>query len=215
MRPHPARGVGPRRPRVASDWRHPIPTRRPGRRRDGVPAGSGDGHRPGLALLQLARGEVAAAATTIAAALGDTWDRLARARLLAAQAEIALAGDDAELARAAVSELDEVVSVYPSPALAAAAVCSRAAVELAEGETEDAVRLLHHGIQLWRDASAPYDAARARLLLASAMSLAGDTRSAMREVLAARSCFDSLGARLDAARAATLEAELEASLSSG
>ena len=54
------------------------------------------------------------------------------------------------------------------------------------------------------NASAPYDAARARLLLASAMSLAGDTRWGMRDVRAARSCFDSLGARLDAAGAATL-----------
>lgn len=169
--------------------------------------------QPGLALLHLARGDVATAATTIAGALGETWDRLARSRLLAAQVEIALAGDDVETARAAVSELDEVASVYPSPALAAAAVCSRAAVELAEGDAEGAVRLLHDGLQLWRGASAPYNAARARLLLGSALSLAGDTRSAIGEVRAARSSFDSLGARLDAARAATVEADLEASLS--
>ena len=169
--------------------------------------------QPGLALLQLARGHVAEATAAIAAALAETWDRLARARLLAAQVEIALAGDDAETARVAVSELDEVASVYPSPALAAAAVCSRAAVQLDDGDVEGAVRLLHHGLQLWRDASAPYDAAKARLLLARALSLAGDTRTAMGEARAARSSFESLGARLDADRAITLEAELEASLS--
>lgn len=168
--------------------------------------------QPGLALLHLARGHVARATAAIAGALAETWDRLARARLLAAQVEIALAGDDAETARVAVSELDEVASVYPSPALAAVAVCGRAAVQLADGDAEGSVRLMHHGLRLWRDASAPYDAARARLLLARALSLAGDTRAAMGEARAARSSFQSLGARLDADRATTLEAQLEASL---
>jgi len=58
--------------------------------------------QPGRALLCLGRGKAEAARASIDGALADeTWDRLARGRLLPAAVEIALAAGDVERARAA------------------------------------------------------------------------------------------------------------------
>ncbi len=68
--------------------------------------------QPGLALLQLARGEVADArrsidrALTAAAGANGVADRATRGRLLPAQVDIALAAGDLEAARQAVEELE-------------------------------------------------------------------------------------------------------------
>jgi DNA-binding SARP family transcriptional activator len=167
---------------------------------------TGASAQPGVAELQLLRGELAAAAASIEDALAATSDRLARARLLPAQVEIALAAGAVGTARAASAELEEVAGVYGSAALAAAAACARGALLLAEGDTEPAAGALRDGIRLWQAASAPYEAARARLLLADALRGIGSPPLA--ELRAARSSFESLGARLDAERAARLIDEL-------
>jgi DNA-binding SARP family transcriptional activator/tetratricopeptide (TPR) repeat protein len=171
-------------------------------------AATGASTQPGLAFLQLLRGDAAAAAASIEGALADTSDRLARARLLPAQLEIALAAGDVETARAASAELDDVAGVYGSHALAAAAACGRGALLLVDGDAQAAAVALREGMRLWQEASAPYDAARARLLLADALRGAGATSPALVELRAARSSFESLGARLEAQRAARLIDEL-------
>ena len=94
----------------------------------------------------------------------QTWDCLARARLLPAQVEIALADGDVETARSAAAELCEIATRYARPALAAAAECAQATVLLAEGDPAMAAASLRRGIALWREAGAPYETARARLL---------------------------------------------------
>ena len=164
--------------------------------------------QPGLALLQLRRGEVAAAASSIEDALAATSDRLARARLLPAQVEIALAAGSLDAARTASGELDHVADVYGSAALAAAAACARGALLLAHDDAPGAAAVLRDGTRLWQAASAPYEAARARLLLAQALRKSGTTSQALVELRAARSAFESLGARLDADSAAQLIDEL-------
>ena len=79
----------------------------------------------GMALVRLAQGDVRGAAASIAVALAEqTWDCLARGRLLPAQVEIALADKDVETARSAASELAEIAATYARPALAAAAECA-------------------------------------------------------------------------------------------
>ena len=94
--------------------------------------------QPAMALIRLAQGKVKAAATGIDAAVAEqTWDRWARARLLPAQVEIAVAAGNLELARSAVDELGETVAGYPSPALEAGRQVALGRVLLAEG---DAVR---------------------------------------------------------------------------
>jgi ATP/maltotriose-dependent transcriptional regulator MalT len=111
-----------------------------------------------MALVRLAQGDVGGAATWIAVALADeTWDCLARARLLPAQVEIALADGDIETARSATAELAEIATRYARPALAAAAACAQARVLLAEGDPAMAATTLQRGVALWQQAGAPYE----------------------------------------------------------
>jgi tetratricopeptide (TPR) repeat protein len=163
----------------------------------------GSTSRPGQALVRLARGDVRGAAASIAVALAEeTWDCLARARLLPAQVEIALADGDVETARAAAAELSEIATRYTRPALAAAAECAQARVLLAEGDFALAAASLQRAIALWREAGAPYETARARLLLGEALEQHGDRKRALVEFGAARAAFESLGAGLDHQHAA-------------
>jgi DNA-binding SARP family transcriptional activator len=171
-------------------------------------ATTGASPQPGLALLQLLRSEVAIAAASIEDALADTSDRLARARLLPAQVEIALAAGAVDTARAASGELDEAAGVYGSAALAAAAACARGALLLEDGDDQAAAGALRDGMRLWQDASAPYEAAKARMRLAEALRRTGTTNRALVELRAARSSLESLGARLEAERATRLIDEL-------
>jgi tetratricopeptide (TPR) repeat protein len=165
----------------------------------------GSSPHPGMALVRLAHGDVRGAATSIAVVLADqTWDCLARARLLPAQVEIAVADGDLETARSAAAELAETATRYVRPALAAAAECAQARVLLAEGELVTAATVVRRGIALWREAGAPYETARARLLLGEALEQQGDRKHALVEFDAARATFESLGAALDLQRATQL-----------
>ena len=161
---------------------------------------------PGLSLLRLAEGRVDAAALSIRIALGDdSLLPLHRARMLPAQVEIGLAAGKVEQARAAKDELAEIARVHDTDALVARAAAARGAVDLADGNVESAINCLRQSFRKWHeDASAPYDAARVRLLLAEAYRRTGDEDAAMRELRAARKTFEELGATLDARRAAEL-----------
>ena len=168
--------------------------------------------QPGTALLLLARGDAAGAAVSIGGALAEAgWDRLARARLLPAQVEIALAGGDIATARSAATELAELAGVYASPAILAAATSAQGAILLADGDAAIAIERLTRSMDLWRDANAPYDRARTRVLLARALLEQGDEGRARGEERAARTVFESLGARLDLIRLTEFKAALEAS----
>jgi hypothetical protein len=81
-------------------------------------AACGAPNQPGLALVQLARGDLAGAATSIRAALADpSLDELRRARLLPAAVEISLAaGDDAE-ASGRSAELQQIAERFPTEGL--------------------------------------------------------------------------------------------------
>jgi DNA-binding NarL/FixJ family response regulator len=156
---------------------------------------------PGLALLRLAQGRTEAAAALIRSALAGITDRLARARLLAAQVEIAVAADDPAMASVAADELDAVASAYRSSGLQAAAKRSRGAVLLATGRTEEALSILRSACSGWTELEAPYDCAKVRVLMARAYRQLGDIESSDRELDAARSVFEELGAELDAKEA--------------
>jgi DNA-binding SARP family transcriptional activator len=166
--------------------------------------------QPGLALIQLAKGNVAKAMASIQQALAEEpWDRVTRSRLLPAQVDIALAADDEETARAAADELTEIAVGYECTALTAAAECARGALHLAREEWENAVASLRRGCRLWREVGAPYQAARGRLLLAHALRGSGDTHGSALEIEAAKSSFQRLGANLDAEMAARSTADAE------
>lgn len=153
---------------------------------------------PGLARLQLLRGRPAEAATLINAALaGEGWDRLDRTRLLPDQVTIALAVDDLDTARAAATELAESAQTYGSKAMLAAAERARGELTLATGE-DDPLPSLRRGVALWGEALSPYERARARVLLATALDRADQPGPARLELANAYACFNRLGARLDA-----------------
>jgi class 3 adenylate cyclase len=162
--------------------------------------------QPGLSLLRLAEGKTEAAADMInRAAARPSLDRLARARLLPAQTEIALAAGDLEVARAAAGQQEEIAEAYRTPALRASAACGRGALSLAEGDAVGARDSLRAGWRLWQEVDAPYEVARARMLLAGAHRAEGDAEAANLELRSARSAFERLGATLDARRAAELQ----------
>jgi class 3 adenylate cyclase len=75
------------------------------------------------------------------------------------------------------------------------------AVRLAEQDGEGGVLCLRRAIKLFQEVDHPYEAAKARVLLASAYREQGDEDGAKSELQAAKSAFDRLGARLDAQRA--------------
>lgn len=154
--------------------------------------------QPGLALLRLAQGRPEAAAALIHSALAGVADPLGRARLLSAQVEIAVGAGDPATASAAADELDAVASVYRSSGLEAAAKRSRGSVLLAIGRTEEALSTLRSACSGWTELEAPYDCAKVRVLLARAYRELGDIESSDRELDAAGSVFEQLGAELDA-----------------
>ena len=154
--------------------------------------------QPGLALLRLVQGHPDPAAALIRSALAGVTDRLARARLLAAQVEIAIAANDTATASAAADELDAVADAYRSSGLQAAAKRCRGSVLLATGRTEEALSTLREACSGWTELEAPYDCAKVRVLLARVYRQLGDIESSERELDAARAAFEELGAELDA-----------------
>jgi DNA-binding NarL/FixJ family response regulator len=152
----------------------------------------------GLALVRLAQARSDAAATIIADALDDeSWNRLARAKLLPAKVQIALAVGDRDGALAAVEELETIAADFESSATAAMAVSARGRVSLAEGDVAGACTQLRYAVERWRQLDVPYEGATARLLLAQAYRAAGDDDGATAAFASAEATFVALGARLD------------------
>ena len=161
--------------------------------------------QPGLALVRLAQGDANAANTMISRALAnESLDPLARARLLPARVEAAVAADDVESARSAAEELEATAKACGTPAFKAYAACSRGALQLAEGDAAAACESLRRGWRLWQEVNAPYEAARARVLLAAASRADGDGPAAVLELQEALATFERLGATLDARHATEL-----------
>jgi len=156
--------------------------------------------QPGLALLRLAQGRVDAAAAAIRTALDGAQDRLARAKVLVAYVEIVLAADDVSAARTAAGELSEIAADLGMPLLQAVAAHATGAVLLAERDPRAALATLRRAWTAWRELQAPYEAARARVLMGLACRALGDTDTAELELDAACRVFQQLGAAPEIAR---------------
>jgi class 3 adenylate cyclase len=89
------------------------------------------------------------------------------------------------------------------------ALGARAAAQIAGGDAQSAVRNARESWRKWQDVEAPFEAARARLLMGEAFIASGDPEAGRMEVKAARSVFEKLGATLDSRRAAELLGRLE------
>jgi DNA-binding CsgD family transcriptional regulator len=153
--------------------------------------------QPGLAQLRLAQGRKDAAAAAIRRAAGEIAEPLKRAGLLAAYAEIMLAVHDLDDARNACRELGEIAGSYESGMLAAMVEQTRGALDLAGGEARPALVSLRSAWRLWHELDAPYEAARARVLVGRACRALGDNDAAAMELEAARGVFETLGAAPD------------------
>jgi DNA-binding CsgD family transcriptional regulator len=155
--------------------------------------------QPGLALLRLAQGKVEAARTGLRLALsGETGSRMRRARLLAAQVDVALVVSDVETARTASAELDAIAAGYTAPALDATAATARGALRLAEDDVAGALDTLRHAIAIWQELRMPYEAAGARTRYALALRRADAEEDAAAELRVAAAAFERLGAVNDA-----------------
>jgi ATP/maltotriose-dependent transcriptional regulator MalT len=153
----------------------------------------------GLALVRLAQRRIDDATAIISAMLAEeTWNQLARGKLLPAYVQIAVAAGDLDRAAAASDDLDRIAAGYDNPALEAAALASRGRVQLAQGASAAACATLQQALQLWQRLEVPYEVATVRLLLGQACRNNGDEDGATRSLARAVAIFDQLGATLDA-----------------
>jgi DNA-binding CsgD family transcriptional regulator len=128
---------------------------------------------------------------------GAGWNRLARAKVLPARAQIAIAAGDVCAATAAVDELETTAADFASAGLRAAATSARGRVQLAQGDPS-ACATLRNAVSRWTDLGVPYEVATARTLLGQACRHGDDAAGATAAFEAARHLFDGLGVRLDA-----------------
>jgi ATP/maltotriose-dependent transcriptional regulator MalT len=158
---------------------------------------------PGRALLRLAQGRGEDAAASIRRAVAEQVQPLQRAALLPAYVEIMLTRGDLETARAAETELAAIAGRHPADGILAAAAYAASSVALADDADESGPAALTRAREAWRrwqDLDAPYDAARARLLVSQACRDLRDEDGARLELEAAREVFLAVGAAPDVDR---------------
>jgi DNA-binding CsgD family transcriptional regulator/predicted negative regulator of RcsB-dependent stress response len=160
--------------------------------------------QPGMALLRLAQGRVDAADAAIRRVLHEAEDPITRARILAPYVEIELAAGEAGAAQAAADELATLASRLGRPYLRALSEHVTGEVLLGRENPQAAIVSLRLAWKGWRELEAPYEAARARVLIALACRALGDEDGAEMELDAARSAFVQLGSAPEVARTQSL-----------
>jgi DNA-binding CsgD family transcriptional regulator len=166
---------------------------------------SGHPAQPGLALLRLAQGRLDAATKSIRRHAGGNGANAARptagqAELLEACVEIGIAENDLDSARLHAQALRKLAAKFKVPMLQAMSECALGAVLLAAGDPRRALPALRRGCAIWSELEAPYHAARARALAASACLRLDDCDASLLELGAARDAFERLGAKPDLVR---------------
>ncbi len=164
---------------------------------------------PGLALLELARGDVDAAAAGIRRALGSATTGVSRPALLAAAVDILREARDTAGARAAADELRALADASTSEVLRAMADQAGGAVLLSEGDPGGGLKSLRAAHTTWTRLKMPLETARTSALLGLGCLSVGDRSSAAMELDNAASIFDALGAVPDADRLGRLQQTIE------
>ena len=155
---------------------------------------------PGIALLELTRGQAPSAVVTIGRALQEYRKPLERPALLAAAVEIRRAAGDLDGARAAAGELTAVAAGGSSAVLLAMAAHALGTVLAGEGDVVAALAELRTAAAAWRSLGMPYEAAHTAAAVGLACAAMGDGAAAALELGNARDAFAELGARPDLAR---------------
>jgi DNA-binding CsgD family transcriptional regulator len=153
--------------------------------------------QPGLALLRVAQGKLEPAAATIRRVLDESSDPIARSRVLGAFVEIMCLTGDADAALAAAQEFETIASVLNMPWQRAMAATALGRAQLATSDARSALTTLRAAWRVWDELKIPYEAARARALIADACTALGDDDGAQLERDAARATFEQLGAAQD------------------
>jgi DNA-binding CsgD family transcriptional regulator len=156
--------------------------------------------QPGCALLRLAQGHPEAAEAMIGHAVDEARDGSARAKLLPAYVEIALAHDRTAPARAAADELVAIAADRGVVLLRAVAGRAQGVVLVAEGDPRAGFARLRQACAEWQELPAPYELARTRVALGLVCRELGDEETAAMELEAARSTLVQLGAAPDLER---------------
>jgi ATP/maltotriose-dependent transcriptional regulator MalT len=148
-----------------------------------------------LALLRLAQGRIDTARAVVERCLADTAEgSFARARVLPAFVQIAVAAQDIDAAQRGVDELEVITRRYNTEHLQAAWETTRGRVLLTLSECLDAAACLRRAVGDWQRLNIPYEAASARTLLGQALRDSGDEAAAAEEFSAAIAEFDRMGA---------------------
>jgi ATP/maltotriose-dependent transcriptional regulator MalT len=161
--------------------------------------------QPGASMLRFCQGDVKAAAVSIRRVVGEARSQRGpaaaaeRIKLLGPFAEIMIAAGDLEAARSAASELASVAAERNVPLLRAMAAQATGAVQLAGNEPQEALASLREAWTMWQRLEAPFESARARVLIGRACSELGDRETAAMHLEAARSVFERLGAMAELA----------------
>ena len=150
--------------------------------------------QPGLALLWLARSRTTAAISAINRLVAEAKRPVHRSWMLPAAVEVLVSAGLVDQAREHSDELAGIASAFGNPAVQAMAAYAVAVVSLAFGETEKALSNARESCRLWNDVGSPYEAARARVLVARALRELGDESSATTEFAVARRAFAQVGA---------------------
>ncbi|WP_433603084.1 helix-turn-helix transcriptional regulator [Nocardia sp. CA-135953] len=149
--------------------------------------------QPGMALLRAAQGRTDSASAGLARALAERpSDRIARAKLLPAWAELATAKGDSELAHTTVTELCTLADI--GTGVRAAAAFATGALRLAEGDPAAALPQLRAAARSWGELDVPYELARSRRLIGLACRAIGDEDGARLELETCHAIFARLGA---------------------
>jgi ATP/maltotriose-dependent transcriptional regulator MalT len=153
----------------------------------------------GVALVRLAQGRADTAARIIDGCMAEqSPNPLARARLLPAAIQIAVAAGDVTAADERARELESTATTFDTPMLHALTSLARGRVQLAQGDVRAACATLRDALRRWQALEVPYEVATTRTLLGQALRDAGDEAGAQESFAAARALFDQIGARLEA-----------------
>ncbi len=157
----------------------------------------------GLGGLALDAGDAGAAADAAERALRATPAERAIDRLPALELVVraAAALGEPERAAAACAELRDLATRIGTSWVGGRARVACAELAACQGDHEEARRCFEDAVDRFGDASAPYDAALARLGLAVALAATGRDGRAQQEIAAARATFAALGATRDVQRA--------------
>lgn len=161
--------------------------------------------QPGLALLRLAQGDVAAASAAIRRVLSEAGDRqgpggaAGRPKVLRACVDIMVAAGEIEVARAAAAELEKLAAAMNAQFLRASSAHAAGALLVAEGNAQAGLAPLREAWAAWQQLEAPYESAQVRVLIGRACRSLGDEETARSHYDAAARAFERLGAAPDLA----------------